>query len=152
MWVNGYLNKIVQNQLIPLCWKHILLLSSCSLYLHLNMCKHNTLLLSWIPHNLYWYATERIWCGATLINSQYAVSAFHCIRGIANNFGEMKEKYGLSSSTKPLDLLIIRHNIVAGAYYSRNYTLNSDSEPEYKFQVSMKLMILFIIPYTAKNS
>ena len=109
------------------------------------MFKHNTLLLPWISHNLYWYATERIWCGATLINSKYAVSAFHCIRGIANNFGEMKEKYGLSSSTKPLDLLII----VAGAYYSRNYTLNSDSEPEYKFQVSMNLMVLFIIP--AKN-
>ena len=62
----------------------------------------------------------------------------------------MKEKYGLSSSTKPLDILII----VAGAYYSRNYTLNSDSEPEYKFQVSMKLnlMILFIIPHTVQNS
>ena len=62
----------------------------------------------------------------------------------------MKEKYGLSSSTKPLDILII----VAGAYYSRNYTLNSDSEPEYKFQVSMKLnlMILFIIPRTVQNS
>ena len=73
------------------------------------------------------------------------MTAFHCIRQIANNFGEMKEKYGLSSSTKPLDILII----VAGAYYSRNYTLNSDSEPEYKFQVSMNLMVLFIIP--AKN-
>ena len=92
--------------------------------------------------------TERIWCGATLINSRYAVSAFHCIRGIANNFGEMKEKYGLSSSTKPLDLLII----VAGAYYSRNYTLISDSELEYKFQVSMNLMLLFIIPQTVQNS
>jgi hypothetical protein len=74
------------------------------------------------------------------------VSAFHCIRGIANNFGEMKEKYGLSSSTKPLDLLII----VAGAYYSRNYTVNSDSD--YKFQVSMNLMILFFIPHTVQNS
>ena len=45
LWVNGYLNKIVQNQLIPLCWKHIQLLSSCSFHLHLNMCKHNILLL-----------------------------------------------------------------------------------------------------------
>ena len=112
------------------------------------MCKHNILLLPWISNNLYWYATERIWCGATLINSKYAVSAFHCIRGIANNFGEMKEKYGLSSPTKPLDLLII----VAGAYYSRNYTLISDSEQEYKFQVSMNLMILFFIPHTVQNS
>ena len=60
----------------------------------------------------------------------------------------MKETHGLSSSTKPLDLLII----VAGAYYSRNYTLISDSELEYKFQVSMNLMLLFIIPQAVQNS
>ena len=55
--------------------------------------------------------------------------------GVVNNFEKIKEVGGFPSSTKPLDLFIV----VAGAYYSRNYIPNSDSEPEYQFQVSITL-------------
>ena len=80
---------------------------------------------------------EYITCGATLIHSQYAVCALHCFSGLADHFEEEKEI--LPEGTKPLD----RYIIVAGAYHSRNYTLQhsnpqkfADSEPEYDFQVS----------------
>ena len=91
------------------------------------------LLFIWIPHN--WYSCEKsgqeqIGCGGTLINPRYAVSAFHCITFITDNFEAIKELLPLG--TKPLDFFIV----VAGAYHSRNYTLHSNSEPEYDFQVS----------------
>ena len=73
---------------------------------------------------------ELNFCGATLISSQYAVTALHCIPILTNAFEKLKKV--LPSGTKPADILVV----VAGAYFSRNYTLNSDSKPEYKSQVS----------------
>ena len=55
----------------------------------------------------------------------------------ANTFEDFKEKLGFPSSTKPLDPFIV----VAGAYYNRNYIPNSDSEPEYQFQVRTALLL-----------
>ena len=77
-------------------------------------------------------------CGATLISSQYAVTALHCVAGAANNFEKVKEI--LPPGARPLDIF----TVVAGAYYSRNYTVNSELEPEYEFQVSTINQILFI--------
>ena len=58
------------------------------------------------------------------------MTALHCIPILTNAFEKLKKV--LPSGTKPADILVV----VAGAYFSRNYTLNSDSKPEYKSQVS----------------
>ena len=72
-------------------------------------------------------------CGATLISSKHAVSAYHCFYGFFQNWELYKAYLGYPSSTKPLDIFIV----VAGAYYSRDYILNSTTESKYEFQVSI---------------
>ena len=72
-------------------------------------------------------------CGATLISSKHAVSAYHCFAPSYRDWEKEKVEHGYPSSTKPLDIFIV----VAGAYYSRNYILNSTTASKYEFQVSI---------------
>ena len=61
------------------------------------------------------------------------MTALHCVDSLGNNFENFIEMFGIEN---PLDMLFV----VGGAYYSRNFTLHSNSEPEYIFQVSITIL------------